>query len=167
VNRKNVSQDPEFASVIPSGVSLIELLVVLLLVGILSATAMPTFQWLHRRTRDRLIADNLRQIWQIGRQYRSEFGLKSVPIGHLVRRDGKFLFCGPLRDPIGHPLDRALGSLKCVGDEDYTRVQCGFPLPSGSIHWPDSAIGQVCENAVACRVPVETGPNPSHVTIHL
>jgi type II secretory pathway pseudopilin PulG len=150
------------------GFSLIELLTVLLLVILLSATAMPTFQWVHRRTQERLIADNLRQIWNLSRQYRSEFGVASVPIDHLIRFEGKILVCGSLRDPSGNPLPEGpVGVLKCVGNEDYTSIQSGFLSESGAIHWPESSTGRLYENAVDLRIVFSFDNDPSYVTLHL
>lgn len=64
--------------------TLVELMIVLVIIGILAAVAIPSFTSIRERSRATAITSNLRVIAQTGQQYLLEQGLTQVTAAELV-----------------------------------------------------------------------------------
>jgi type II secretory pathway pseudopilin PulG len=90
-----------------------EILVVVLIVGLLAAIAIPSFRLARRKVQNMLIANNLKQIWNAAQLYFLESGATEVFIEDLVwyhRPDGTLV------EQAENPYTNVI---KCIRGEDY------------------------------------------------
>ncbi|MEI6862041.1 MAG: prepilin-type N-terminal cleavage/methylation domain-containing protein [Verrucomicrobiota bacterium] len=66
------------------GFTLVEIMIVVVIIGLLAAMAVPAFNKVRTSSQDKAVANNLRQISQAAEQYFTEKGLSSVTSADLV-----------------------------------------------------------------------------------
>lgn len=66
------------------GFTLVEIMIVVVIIGLLAAIAIPGFRRIHASSQDKAVLSNLRQISAAGDQYFLEFGVTSVNSSVLV-----------------------------------------------------------------------------------
>ena len=66
-----------------SGFTLVEIMIVVVIIGLLSAMAIPAFTKVREQSREKAIINNLRQIAAAGQQYILENGSTQVTMGAL------------------------------------------------------------------------------------
>ena len=67
--------------------TLVEIMIVVVIIGLLAAMAIPAFNRLTTRSQDRIVLNNARQLASASDQYFMENGLSFVPISELVGAD--------------------------------------------------------------------------------
>ena len=88
------------------GFTLVEIMIVVVIIGLLAAMAIPAFNKVRQQARMKAITNNLRQIAAAGQQYMLEKGLTSVPEANLV----------------GASTDYYLRPISVVNGEDYSTL---------------------------------------------
>ncbi|MFP4156968.1 MAG: type II secretion system protein [Opitutales bacterium] len=84
------------------GFTLVEIMIVVVIIGLLAAMAIPAFQKVREQAREKAMTNNLRQIASAGQQYILEEGTSSVGYTDLV---GSYF-----------------NEIDPVGEEDYTTL---------------------------------------------
>ncbi|HNC23452.1 MAG TPA: prepilin-type N-terminal cleavage/methylation domain-containing protein [Opitutaceae bacterium] len=73
---------PAFHS--PRGFTIVEIMIVVVIIGLLSAMALPAFDRIRRSAQDHAVLNNARQLSSAADQYYLETGVSTVTIGDLV-----------------------------------------------------------------------------------
>src|ERR1019366_4555885 len=66
------------------GFTLVEIMIVVVIIGLLAAMAIPAFQKVRRASQDKTVLNNARQLSAAADQYYLENGVSSVSIGNLI-----------------------------------------------------------------------------------
>jgi type IV pilus assembly protein PilA len=66
------------------GFTLVEIMIVVVIIGLLAAMAIPAFQKVRRASQDKAVLNNARQLSAAADQYYLENGVSSVSIGNLL-----------------------------------------------------------------------------------
>ena len=66
------------------GFTLVEIMIVVVIIGMLAAMAVPAFQKIRAASQDKTVTNNLRQLSHSAEQYYNEFGVSSVSSASLV-----------------------------------------------------------------------------------
>ena len=66
------------------GFTLVEIMIVVVIIGLLAAMAIPAFQKVRSSSQDKTVLNNARQLSAASDQYFLEYGVSSVSIGNLV-----------------------------------------------------------------------------------
>jgi type IV pilus assembly protein PilA len=85
------------------GFTLVEIMIVVVIIGLLAAMAIPAFQKVREQAREKAMTNNLRQIASAGQQYILEEGTSTVGYSDLV---GTYF-----------------NAIDPVGEEDYTGLE--------------------------------------------
>lgn len=72
---------------IKKGFTLVEIMIVVVIIGLLAAMAIPAFQKVRKTSQDKTIVNNLRQLNAAAQQYFLEQGVTSVASTNLVGTD--------------------------------------------------------------------------------
>ncbi len=64
--------------------TLVEIMIVVVIIGLLAALAIPAFKRIHQTSQDRTVLNNARQISSAADQYFMEMGVSSVALANLV-----------------------------------------------------------------------------------
>ena len=109
------------------GFTLVEIMIVVVIIGLLAAMAIPAFQKVRQNSQDKTIINNLRQLNAAAQQYFLEHGVNSVATSALVGTDST---------------EKYIKSINAVRNETYstpitaTQTQLGLATdvnnPSGS-----------------------------------
>jgi len=67
-----------------SGFTLVEIMIVVVIIGLLAAMAIPGFQKVRNSSQDKSVLNNARQLAAAADQYMMEFGVSAAPYGSLV-----------------------------------------------------------------------------------
>jgi len=67
-----------------SGFTLVEIMIVVVIIGLLAAMAIPAFQKVRANSQDKAVTNNLRQLSSAADQYFLEFGVTTVSSSELV-----------------------------------------------------------------------------------
>ena len=59
-------------------------MIVVVIIGLLAAMAVPGFQKIHRASQDRAVMNNARQLASAADQYYTESGVSTVSLGNLI-----------------------------------------------------------------------------------
>lgn len=70
-----------------TGFTLVEIMIVVVIIGMLAALAIPGFQKIRASSQDKAVLSNARQLAAATDQYMMEFGKSTVSIGNLVGSD--------------------------------------------------------------------------------
>ncbi len=68
----------------PKGFTLVEIMIVVVIIGLLAALAIPGFQKIRSATQDKAVMSNARQLAAATDQYMMEYGRSTVSLGNLV-----------------------------------------------------------------------------------
>jgi type IV pilus assembly protein PilA len=68
----------------PTGFTLVEIMIVVVIIGLLAALAIPAFQKIRASSQDKTVLSNARQLAAATDQYMMEYGRSTVSIGMLV-----------------------------------------------------------------------------------
>jgi len=68
----------------PTGFTLVEIMIVVVIIGLLAALAIPAFQKIRAASQDKAVLSNARQLAAATDQYMMEHGKSTVSIGMLV-----------------------------------------------------------------------------------
>lgn len=71
----------------PSGFTLVEIMIVVVLIGMLAAFAIPQFTKIRTRSQDAAVLNNVRQLASASSQYFLEYGVTSVSADKIVGVD--------------------------------------------------------------------------------
>ncbi len=66
------------------GFTLVEIMIVVVIIGLLAAMAIPAFQKVRQASQDKAVLNNARQLSAAADQYYLEYGGSSVSVGNLV-----------------------------------------------------------------------------------
>jgi len=66
------------------GFTLVEIMIVVVIIGLLAAMAIPAFQKVRQASQDKTVLNNMRQLGSAADQYFLEFGVNSAAITSLV-----------------------------------------------------------------------------------
>ena len=66
------------------GFTLVEIMIVVVIIGLLAAMAIPAFQKVREQSREKAMLNNLRQVASAGQQYVLEEGTQSIDYNGLV-----------------------------------------------------------------------------------
>ena len=67
-----------------AGFTLVEIMIVVVIIGLLAAMAIPAFQKVRASSQDKAVLNNARQLSGAADQYYLEYGVNTVAIGGLV-----------------------------------------------------------------------------------
>jgi len=68
----------------PTGFTLVEIMIVVVIIGMLAALAIPGFKKIRESSQDKAVLSNARQLAAATDQYMMEYGKSTVSIGNLV-----------------------------------------------------------------------------------
>jgi type IV pilus assembly protein PilA len=88
------------------GFTLVEIMIVVVIIGLLAAMAIPAFNKVRLQSRIKAVTNNLRQVASAGQQYMLDKGVTS---------------CGET-DLVGTNTDNYIRSISPVSGEDYTTI---------------------------------------------
>ena len=114
------------------GFTLVEIMIVVVIIGILAALAVPAFQRARWNAVETSIRNNLRQIWGAAQQYMMEEGKASCNIANIVQYEtsrGSTTYGGKAA---GYT-----GIIKVIVDEEYGVLECtagGTTTDDGTIY---------------------------------
>lgn len=74
-------------AVVSRGFTLVEIMIVVVIIGLLAAMAIPAFQKTRQNSRDRAVLNNARQLSAAADQYYMEHGVSLVALTNLVGAD--------------------------------------------------------------------------------
>ncbi|KXU34740.1 hypothetical protein AXK11_07815 [Cephaloticoccus primus] len=109
----------------PKPFSLIEILIVLIVIGLMTAMALPVFAMVRNSALEKGVLENLRRLDAAAQQYYLEHGVSSAPYEALV---------GP---------DKYIEQLTPVAGEDYSKLSFDADLAELSITAPKVKKGKV------------------------
>jgi type IV pilus assembly protein PilA len=100
------------------GFTLVEIMIVVVIIGLLAAMAIPAFQKVRQNSQDKAVMNNLRQLSAAANQYFLEFGVVSVAY----------------EDIVGTSPEHYLREFKPVAGETYNEVfEQGIPVEARGI----------------------------------
>lgn len=66
------------------GFTLVEIMIVVVIIGLLAAMAIPAFQQVRNNSQNKAVVNNVRQITSAAEQYFMEYGVTTVDIANLI-----------------------------------------------------------------------------------
>ena len=103
------------------GFTLVEIMIVVVIIGLLAAMAVPAFQKVRQNSQTKAITNNLRQVAHAGAQYILEEGVTAVSGAQLIAND-------------------YLNDIQGVGAEDYTTLSVSADGGELSLSTPSNEV---------------------------
>jgi type IV pilus assembly protein PilA len=108
------------------GFTLVEIMIVVVIIGLLAAMAIPAFQKVRQNSQDKTIINNLRQLNAAAQQYFLEHGVVSVASSALVGTDST---------------EKYIKSINAVRGESYSSPITAVQTQLGLLNDPNNPSG--------------------------
>lgn len=106
------------------GFTLVEIMIVVVIIGLLAAMAIPAFQKVRKTSQEKAVVNNLRQLSSAAQQYMLDEGVSQVAYGDIVGAD------------------KHITGIKAVAGEDYAATFATIAISTTQLSITPPALGE-------------------------